>query len=209
MFKDTTPGEKGEFILGFLRPGIQRLHEQLPGENLFVKSITLPPATPNGKPIDVARQGVSLKAGEKLKGVVLTLSEGAAALRGRVVIGEEKKPPQVGMRVHLVPAEPEAVDEVLRYAEAEPAADGTFSLTNLAPGKYWLIAREVSDQEPTDADRKPLAWDSGARVALRFEGEASKKVIELNRCQRMSDFVFTYTPLTKPTKAPAKNAPVG
>jgi hypothetical protein len=203
-FKNTTPNEKGEFVISLLRPGLQRLDVELPGEHLYMKSIMLAQADPKAKPIDAAKSGITLRSGDKVKGLVITLSEGAAGLRGRVVTGEDKKPPQVGMRVHLVPAEPEAVDDVLRYAEAEPAADGNFLLTNLAPGKYWLIAREVSDQEPTDADRKPLAYDSGARVALRFEGEASKKVIELNRCQRMSDFVLTYTPLTKRTKPPAK-----
>src|ERR1041384_163639 len=208
MFKDTTPGEKGDFALGFLRAGTHRLHEQLPGENLFVKSLTLPSPTPNGKPIDVAKTGVSLKAGEKLKGLVVTLSEGAAGLRGRIVVGDDKKPPQVSMRVYLVPSEPDAGDEVLRYYEADTAADGSFSLINLAPGKYWLIAREVSDQEPNDVDRRPLAWDAGARVGLRFEGDASKKVLELNRCQRVNDYVLTYTPLTKPTKPSARKTSV-
>jgi hypothetical protein len=95
---------------------------------------------------------------------------------------------------------------VLRYYEVEAAADGSFSVSNVAPGKYWMIARESSDQEQTE-NRRQLAWDAGARVALRFEGEASKKVIELTRCQRVTDFVLTYTPLIKPTKPPAKKPP--
>jgi hypothetical protein len=204
MYKDTTPGEKGDFTLGFLRAGVKRLHEQLPGENLFVKSLTLPSPTPNGKPIDVAKTGVTLTAGERLKGLVLILSEGAAGLRGKIVMGEDKKAPQTNMRVHLVPSETDAGDEVLRYYEADAAVDGSFSLTNVAPGKYWLIAREVSDLEQNEVERRPLAWDAGARVGLRFEGEASKKVIELSRCQRVSDYLLTYTPLLKPSKPAAK-----
>src|SRR5205807_10000988 len=108
---------------------------------LFVKSIVLPAATPNGKPVDAAKSGIALKSGEKLKELAVTISEGASGLRGKVVT-EGDKPPSTKMRVHLVPAESEAADDVLRYFEAEVAADGGFSLPNLAPGKYWLVARE-------------------------------------------------------------------
>jgi hypothetical protein len=106
------------------------------------------------------------------------------------------------MRVHLVPAEQEAADEVLRYFETEVATDGAFSLINLPPGKYWLVAREISDQEQKETDHKPLAWDAGSRTALRFEGEATKKVVELTSCQRMADYVLKYTPLVAPKRPP-------
>jgi hypothetical protein len=200
MFKDTTPNEKGEFTASFLRPGVHRFDLELPGEHLYVKSITLPSATPNGKPVDAARNGVTLKSGDKVKGLLVTISEGAAGLRGSVVTGKGKNPPAVKMRVYLTPAEPDAADDVLRYFESEVAADGSFSLTWLAPGKYWLIGRELSDQELAGADHKPLAWDAGGRTSLRFEGEGSKQIIELHRCERMTDVVLDYTPLVKPSK---------
>jgi hypothetical protein len=207
-FKNTTPDAKGEFVISLLRPGLHHLDLELPGENLFVSTITLTQVDPKAKPIDAAKNGITVRSGDKVKGLVIKLGEGAAGLRGKVVAAEDNKPPSVKMRVHLVPSEPEAADEVLRYAEAGVAPDGKFAFTNIAPGKYWLIARENPDQELGEGDHRPLAWDAGARVGLRFEGEASKKVIELNRCQRVDDFVLTYTPLTKPTKPPAKNAPV-
>jgi hypothetical protein len=203
-FKNTTPTEKGEFTLGFLRPGVHRLDLQLSSEILYVKSATLPPTSSNTKPIDAAKNGFALKSGDKMKGLIVTLSEGAAGLRGKVVTGEENKPPAQKLRVHLVPAEPEAVDEVLRYFEAEVASDASFSLTNLAPGKYWLVAREMSEQEQLEADRKPLAWNSAGRMGLRFEGDASKKVFDLSYCQRLADSVLKYTPLIEPSKRPVK-----
>jgi len=205
MFKDTTPNDKGEFVISLLRPAIHHLEIQLPTEQLFVKSIVLPAATPNGKPLDAAKSGVALKSGEKLKELVVTLSEGASGLRGKVVT-EGDKPPSTKMRVHLVPAEAEAADEVLRYFEADIAADGGFSLANVAPGKYWLVARELSDEEQTETDHKPLAWDAGGRVGLRFEGEASKKIITLAQCQRVDNFVLNYAPLIKPSKPSTKKA---
>jgi protocatechuate 3,4-dioxygenase beta subunit len=205
-FKDTTPNEKGEFIISLLRPGVYRLDVQLPAEHLYVKAITLPQADPKAKPIDGTKSGVKLQSGDKIKGLAVTMSEGAAGLSGKVVIGPKNKLPEAKMRVHLVPAEPEAAEDVLRYFESEVAADGSFALTNLAPGKYWLVGRETSDAEQAEIDHKPLAWDAGTRTALRFEGEAQKTVIELKLCQRLNDFVLSYTPLIKPAK-PAHQAP--
>jgi protocatechuate 3,4-dioxygenase beta subunit len=203
-FKDTTPDEKNEFIIGLLRPGIHRLDLQLPAEHLYLKTITLPQSDPNTKPIDAAKSGVKLKSGDKIKGLVVTMAEGAARLSGKVVIGADNKPPESRMRVHLVPAEPESADDVLRYLEAEVEADGNFAFTNFAPGKYWLVGREISEAPQADADRKPLAWEAGARTALRFEGEASKKLIELTQCQHLTEYRLRYTPLTKSSKPPAK-----
>lgn len=204
--KNTTPSDKGEFLISFLRPGLQRMDIQLPGESLYVKAITLPQSGPNAKLVDVAKNGLSLKAGDKLKDLIVTLSEGAAALRGKVVVGDEKKEPDVKLRVYLIPAEPESADEVLRYYEGEVGGGGSFSLSNLAPGKYWLVARELSDQERTeaDADHKPLGWEAGGRTGLRFEGEASKKVVELTHCQLVSDYRLKYIPVTKASKPPEK-----
>ncbi|MEK6325821.1 MAG: carboxypeptidase-like regulatory domain-containing protein [Acidobacteriota bacterium] len=200
MLKDTSPNEKGEFTVGFLRPGVHRLDLQLPGDSLYISTVTLPPLTPDGKPIDGTKSGVKLNSGDKVKGLVVTISEGAAGLRGKVVTGKDTNPPSEKMRVYLVPAEPEAGEDVLRYFESELAADGGFSLTSLAPGKYWLVARVVSDQDQAEADHKPLAWDAGGRMSLRFEGEASKKIVELSRCQRVTGFVVSYTPLVRPSK---------
>lgn len=204
MLSNTTPNEKGEFTSGFLRPGIHHLDLQLPGDDLYLRTIVLPAPAPNGKPVDLARSGINLKSGEKLKGIVVTMSEGAAGLQGKVVTGKDNQPPETRLRVHLVPAEPEASNDVLRYFESELSTDGGFSFSNVAPGKYWVVAREISDQDVAGTEHLSLAWDDGDRTALRFEGEATKKVIELDRCQRATDFTVTYVPLVKATKPAAK-----
>jgi protocatechuate 3,4-dioxygenase beta subunit len=203
--KNATPNEKGEFTLQALSPGLHHLSLQIPGEQLYVKSIALPPSTATGKPVDAAVSGLTLKAGDKLRGLIVTMREGAASLRGKVTLADSNAP--IALRMHLVPAETEAANDVLRYAETEVAADGNFSLLNLAPGKYWLVAREATDQEQTDADYKLVAWDASGRTALRFEGDATKKVVELSRCQRVNDFVFNYLPLIKPTQGLPKTPP--
>jgi len=203
-FRRTTPNDQSEFSIGFLRPGLYRPQAQLPGENLFIKSMTLPPAAPNQKRIDAAKTGVRLKAGERVKGLILTIGEGAAGLNGRVVTGEENKTPSEKTRVYLIPAEPDASDTVLRYFEADVTVDGAFALGNLPPGTYWLVTREVTASDQDDAARNPVAWDAGGRLGLRFEGEATKKLIDLAPCQRVRDYVLKYSPLIKPSKPSAK-----
>jgi hypothetical protein len=202
----TSPDEKGEFTSNLLRPGVQHLGAQIGGENYYVKSMTLPPSTPNGKPID-AGKGIRLKSGDKLKGLVVSIKEGAALLSGKVETGNEGKPPSEKVRVYLVPAETEAADDVLRYFESDIASDGGFALRNLPPGQYWLLAREVSDQEQSAEDHKPLAWDPAARTALRVEGGATKKILEFGACQQVTGFALRYTPPSKATKPAPKPTP--
>jgi hypothetical protein len=205
-FKDTTPNEKSEFIISLLQPGTHWLTVRMPADHLYLKAVTLPQADPNTKPIDIAKNGVKLKSGDRIKGLIVTVREGAARLSGKVVVGSDNKAPESKMSLHLVPAEPEAAEDVLRYFEATLSDDGSFALTNLSPGKYWIVGRETSDTDLAGTDRKPLAWDASARTALRFEGEASKIFIEMAQCQAVTDYRFKYVPLPKPAKPPVKRA---
>ncbi len=81
---------------------------------------------------------------------------------------------------------------MLRYAEVIVRAGGAFALNNVAPGKYWLIARAVPDEEPSDRPSTPVAWDANERAKLRREAEALKIKVELKPCQRVSDQVVKY-----------------
>jgi hypothetical protein len=65
-------------------------------------------------------------------------------------------------------------------------------LSNLAPGKYWLIARAASDDETSDRPIAPIAWDANERAKLRKEAEALKLEVELKPCQRRSNQVVKY-----------------
>ncbi|MDQ3009134.1 MAG: hypothetical protein M3X11_00300, partial [Acidobacteriota bacterium] len=134
-------------------------------------------------------------------------TDGAASVRGKVVLGKESKPPS-RLRVHLVPVEPASNpasppalpalnDDVLRYSETFARADNTFNLTNLAPGKYWLLARAVAEDEPVDRPAQPVAWDAASRAKLRKQAEAAKVEIELKPCQRLTDQTLKYSPATK------------
>jgi hypothetical protein len=86
------------------------------------------------------------------------------------------------------------VDAVLRYAEAAADNDGAFSISWLAPGRYFLLARAVSDEEYMQRDIRPLAWDAASRARLRREAAAANTAIELQPCQRVDDYVLKYAP---------------
>ena len=105
------------------------------------------------------------------------------------------------LRVHLVPLEQEAADDALRFGESTVQGDGTFALSNLTPGRYWLVTRQASEEEAGERSPRPLAWNQVSRVSLRRDGEASNVVVDLKPCQRASDYALRYAPATEPPKA--------
>jgi len=182
--------EAGAFSIRGLKAGRYRLETPLPGADWYVKEMRLggAPAAASG----LARNGVTLKSGERLSNALITLGGDAAGLKGKVVADGEARLP-ARMLAHLAPAEPEARDESLRFAETRVESDGQFSFSNLAPGKYWLLARPIPDSESNDEPARPAAWDASERAKLRREAEAANVVIELKPCQRLSDYVLRYS----------------
>jgi hypothetical protein len=63
---------------------------------------------------------------------------------------------------------------------------------NVAPGKYWPVARAVPDDEPSDRPPAPVAWDANERAKLRREAEALKVEIELKPCQRAAEQIVKF-----------------
>jgi hypothetical protein len=178
-----------EFVLYNLMGGLYRLETALPAKDLYVKSVTFRPIPHDrtaSKLMDAGREGLRLKQGEQVNGVTVTVTDGAASLQGRVIT---KGSSTALIRIHLVPAEGEAADEVLRYAEVSVAADGTFELKNIAPGRYWVLAKDRQGGDSTYA--RPAAWDVKGRAALRRDALASNVSIDLRPCQQKAEYVLT------------------
>ncbi len=189
--------DDGEFTISSLEAGTYLIESLLPDENWYLRSITIPSATPaSGRAATAATAGVSissginLRSGKNLTGVTLVVAEGAAGLQGRIVAEKDGSPLPARIRLHLVPSEPAAVNDLLRYAETLTRGDRAFEFKYLAPGKYWLTARAVDDPEP--ANHLPVAWDDAERAKLRKEAEALKIEVELKPCQRISDQVMRF-----------------
>jgi hypothetical protein len=197
LTRGDSPDEKGEFKINGLMPGHYRLNAGLRVETWFVKSISA--ASPNataGKPAaarpgtsDLSRTGLMLKPSEKFSGVTVIATDGGTSLQGKIAAKEGTKLPS-RLLVHLVPAEPAAADEVLRYAERRVGDSGDFSFINLAPGKYWLLTRALPDSDQPERPKPLTHWDATERARLRKDAEAAKHEIELKACQRVKDHVL-------------------
>ena len=184
-------GEKGEFNISGLDPSRYFISSGLPDENWYFKSITAPVATAGRDSVgpmatyDVGRNGLAVKSGDRVSGLVVTIANGAASLRGSLKAENESLRAPARMVVHLVPAEPAAADDVLRFAEVPAARNGAFEFKNIAPGKYHLLTRSAPNDEPND--NPPAAWDAVERAKLRKEAEAMNVEVELKPCQRITD----------------------
>ena len=190
LINSSRPGagvkETGDFLLRYLMAGQQRIDANLPSENWYLKSLTMPGQTAARRQIDLGRSGLALKNGEKVTGLTMTIAEGAAGVTGKVEGDKFKR--NTSYRVHLVPVDPAQADQQLLYYETVAKADGTFSLTHLAPGKYWAIARPLGDAQLIERPGKTVASDATERAKLRREAEAAKQEIELKICQRLKDY---------------------
>lgn len=197
----STLNAKGEFTVRNLEAGKYQLGITLPTEAWYVRSITPPtaargpqlPAAPL-RPADAWQGIITLKSGERVSPVSIAVAQDAAGMRGRVTMAPETAAIPAGLRVHLVPEERERVNNILRYSETVVNADGSFAFTNLAPGRYFIVARvePVSEAQSNTAPSlpRPLAWDPTARIKLRREAEAANKVVELKPCQRLVDYAL-------------------
>jgi len=183
---------KGEFILRNLQAGPYRIDPQLPSAGWYLRSITLGPQTTAIKASDpnIPRDGINLKSGERAAGLTVTISEGAAGIRGRLSVAEGQRVPP-GLRVYLVPAEREAAENVLRFFEAAAESDAGFAVGNMAPGRYWIIARPPDDGDP--AKVKPIKQDSVLRAKVLREAGAAKKEISFQPCERAADYDLPYS----------------
>ena len=209
---ESVADEKSEFKIGLLAADRYRLETELPGEDWYMRSVALPPEKAGGPPLDAAKSGIALKAGEHLLGVSIIIKEGAGGLRGRVVAAKEGARLPERLRVHLVPAEKESGDETLRFYETAAGGDRSFAFTNIAPGKYWIVARRDLNPPPNpNIDEKPrqMAWDAEGRLTLRKEGEGANLTVELQPCQRVVDYALRYEAPSKKTDAASQSTKTG
>jgi hypothetical protein len=208
---ETMPNEKDEFQVFNLYPGRYRLEARLPTEDWFVRSITLTNSSagadksPSNKQRDVASSGISISAGQRVTDLMATLAEGASGIRGKVVPASETVTLPSRLRVHLLPAEADSAEDVLRYAEVPVDGEGAFSISNLAPGRYFALARAVSDEEFSERTPPPLAWDATSRAKLRREAAAANVVVELRQCQHLAEYVLKYKPTSSVKVRPPKS----
>jgi hypothetical protein len=205
-----SPTKAGEFQLRNLAPGKYNVGVRFFARYWYLRSIardTPAAATSAAKPktvkrTDLARDGLDLKFGERQRDVAFTLTEGAASLRGTIKLGAgEALLPK--LYVHLVPAEKENAEDVLRFFADEVQADGTFALNNLPPGRYWTVARVARADESHLETRVRAPGETALRTQIRGAAEAAKTELEFKPCQNVSDYLL---PLKAPIPAASKES---
>ena len=169
----------GNVSLKNLPPGRYFFVPEFAAKYWYLQSITLPPP-PGAKPVDATRNWTTLKSGDRLSGLTITLAQGAASLSGQVADNHSEQ-----LFLYIVPAEKERAEDVLRFFGAAVGPDGKVALTNLPPGRYWSLVKsntEVLTDKLRMPDQKEL------RASLRREAEAAKSAIDLKPCQHLTDF---------------------
>jgi hypothetical protein len=192
------PDDKGNFVFRNLT-GAYYFVPSLKARQWYVHSITFAPpadATAKAKHVDAARIWTNVKMGDRLSGLTITLAQGGASLRGEFVPPQGERPP-AGLMLYLVPAEREKANDVLRFFTTPIAQNGYFEMTNIAPGRYWVLAQTTVESPGAPSADVRLRLETETRAQIRRAAEAAKTEIELKPCQEMVDFKFPPKPKTE------------
>ena len=157
-----------------LMPGRYFFVPEFAAKYWYLQSITLPR-------VDATRTWTTLKSGDRLSGLMITLAQGGASLSGKV--GPDNV--STDLFLYLVPAEKERAEDALRFFGAPIGADGKVTLNSLPPGSYWVL---VKSTEGTPTAKLRFPDQKELRTSLRREAEAAKTTIELKPCQHLINF---------------------
>lgn len=190
---------KGAFMFRNLSPGRYRLNTSFYARFWYLQSISIGapatsnPATPRTvtAKIDPAASWTAIKPGEKIADLTITLAEGAASIRGRVPVAEGTTIPS-GTAVYLVPAEADKAADVLRYFMTNVSGDGTFTLNNLPPGRFWSLLQNPVQAELATLVKLRAPESAEARTKLRRTAESQKSDLELKPCQTLTDYQLAF-----------------
>lgn len=179
-----SPDASGAFVMRNLTPGKYQFEPRFYARYWYLQSITMTTtASPKPQKFDAAANWTTLKSGEQVSNVTITLAEGAASIRGRVAVAEGAAL-AAGTSVFLVPAEPDKAEDVLRYFMSEVGADGTFTFNSLPPGKYLALV----DTQATTLIKLRQPESAPTRTKLRRTAESKKNELELKPCQTLADY---------------------
>lgn len=182
-----TLGDKnGQFLVRFMSSGKYNLSARVPAKYWFLRGISTQSSGPRPAASDVARSGLTVKNGERAK-VTITLTEGAASLRGTIKREGPGGLPS-GLVAFLVPAEREAGENPLRFYATTVEANGQFVFSNLSPGSYRPILRRIEPEDPFNLTTFRNVEEVGNRSKLLREAESKKLVVDLKPCQNIVDF---------------------
>lgn len=180
-----TPNQEGHLEFTGVAASDYFFPVRISAPHWFLRSIAFASTAPNGTPIDATRTWTTVKPGDKLSGLTFTLAQGAGSLYGEISLPEGQTLPEKTV-AFLVPAEPERTDEVLRYIAAPVNSEGRFWMNNVAPGRYWILAQQGTDDTRYGVSGIRLPDGAEIRSSVRHAAEKKKTEIEITPCQKVT-----------------------
>ena len=182
-----SPDAGGAFSLRNLPPGRYQFEPRFYARYWYLQSITINSAGPKAQRIDAVSNWTTLKLGEQLSNLTITLAEGAASIRGVVPVKEGETLP-TGMVVYLIPNDKDKVEDVLRYFVTDVGADGAFTFNSIPPGRYSTLAQTNVETQIATLGRLRQPEAASERTKLRRLAETKKSELELKPCQNLADY---------------------
>ena len=178
------PNAEGKITLSNLAAGEYYFTMRFSTQQWFLQSIAFAPPTPGGIPIDATSTWTTVKPGDQLSGLTVTLAQGAGLVNGQISVAEGQVLPEK-LVAFLVPAEVEKAGAVLRYYAVPVNSEGRF-WASVAPGRYWILTKPGTDDTRIEGNKLRLPDGAQTRFALREAAEATKTEIEVKPCQKVT-----------------------
>jgi hypothetical protein len=176
---------KGHFVAPKLDPGDYYIRADLPEDLWYVSSIMAPGS--GQKPVPVSFP-LSIKGGEHVSPLAISLRAGAASLRGKIALSSGSAVSTTGLHIHLVPLDQQEADNPLRFTETSIKPGRTFTFAHVARGQYKVLIRPVEE-----GVERQLGETREGRALLRRAAERNGVKIQLQQCQKLVDLALKYS----------------
>ena len=203
------PNDKGEITLRNLAAGQYQIISRLFAKYWYLRSITLASAGNAGtggqpnRSLDVVSNWTTVRPGDRLSGLTVTLSAGAGSLQGQIKLNEGETLPG-RLYVYLVPVEREKEQDVLRFFAAPVSTERKIAINHIAPGRYWIVAQPALEGATPTLTRLRLPDEKEIRTKLRRDAEQTKIEIEFKPCQNVTDYELPLRPSNDSQRAAPK-----
>lgn len=204
LVDNIVPNSKGNFTIDNVHAGRYFLSLYLGNTSWYLDAITRGDENKPQQQIEQLNRGIFVKEGSSVTKLNVKVAEGAGKIEGQINKENNKSLPR--LTVHLIPVDKELADNLLRYYQIDVETSGRFTLENIAPGKYWIIAlpSALSNETSAKTDDKNIttegnkvAWDDTKRSALRRTAETVNYTIELDLFQIVDSVKLTISNIKK------------